>query len=352
MLEKTCDDASTVSIIITAYNAERFVQGFSENLLRTEGIANVLEIVVVDDGSSDQTCVALEATLQRLPNFSLFRLHENVGVACARNYALNHVSGDYIWFLDIDDLWKPTFLTVMVDTAKREAADIVVCRANRITLQTGSNIHLDGMDQHAVLDREQATREILHGNIKGYLWNKLFRRSVLDANPFPAVASQSDFGGTISALGRSERIVCIPDILYFHYTQASSITTRPDFDLEGLRSGLKSVERLLEENRDWHLTRDHQYFAVWFCIIPMAYTPIRLGGTEARQRQYVDEARRLADGYMSTSIIRFSISAFLRLALLKSSANAFRIVHLFGNRLRRRVGMILRSEKRHVEVQP
>ena len=92
----------TISVIIPAYNAERTI---------LETIASVqqqtfsdLELIVVDDGSTDRTLELLHSvTDERLKIFS----YQNAGVSVARNRGISHATGEFIGFLDADDLWTP-----------------------------------------------------------------------------------------------------------------------------------------------------------------------------------------------------------------------------------------------------
>jgi glycosyltransferase involved in cell wall biosynthesis len=91
----------TVSVIIPAYNAEPFVAETVESVLHQT--YQDLEIIVVDDGSTDRTAAALEEFGDRV---RVLR-QANAGVAAARNAGVRMASGSWIAFLDADDLWLP-----------------------------------------------------------------------------------------------------------------------------------------------------------------------------------------------------------------------------------------------------
>jgi glycosyltransferase involved in cell wall biosynthesis len=95
-------DEALVSVIIPAYQAERFVAGAVRSALRQTH--RTLEVIVVDDGSTDGT-VARLATI-RDPRLRVLR-QENAGTAAARNAALAEAQGSYVAFLDSDDRWFP-----------------------------------------------------------------------------------------------------------------------------------------------------------------------------------------------------------------------------------------------------
>lgn len=94
----------TVSVVIPAYNAEPFVAMTVKSVLQQT--YQDLEVIVVDDGSTDRTAAALEEFGDRI------RVHRqaNAGVAAARNAGVELSSGSWIAFLDADDLWLPNKL--------------------------------------------------------------------------------------------------------------------------------------------------------------------------------------------------------------------------------------------------
>jgi GT2 family glycosyltransferase len=97
----------TVSVIIPAYNAAKFV-GRTLQSLRDQTFGD-FEAIVVDDGSSDDTASVVQQVVEADPRFRLIR-QANGGVAAARNRAIAEARGRYLANLDSDDMWLPTFL--------------------------------------------------------------------------------------------------------------------------------------------------------------------------------------------------------------------------------------------------
>lgn len=101
--------AGLVSVMMPAYNAERFIRAAIDSLLNQT--YHLWELILVNDGSSDQT-----ETIIRKYSDSRIRLfnQNNSGEASARNNALKHVQGEFLAFLDADDFYHPSFLALMV----------------------------------------------------------------------------------------------------------------------------------------------------------------------------------------------------------------------------------------------
>ena len=98
-------DYGLVSIIMPSYNASRFI---------TESIKSVIvqtyqnwELLIADDCSKDSSVEVIKKIIDKDQRIKLFSLLKNVGAAAARNVAIEHANGQYIAFLDSDDVWEP-----------------------------------------------------------------------------------------------------------------------------------------------------------------------------------------------------------------------------------------------------
>ncbi|MGO3125622.1 MAG: glycosyltransferase family 2 protein [Advenella sp.] len=101
---------SLISIILPAYNAQDFIASAIESVL--EQTYPNLELIVVDDGSTDQTRLIIESYKQKDERLLVVSNEQNSGVAYARNTGLRHARGDYIAFIDSDDTWRKEKLLV------------------------------------------------------------------------------------------------------------------------------------------------------------------------------------------------------------------------------------------------
>src|SRR4051794_40174216 len=95
------------SMIIPVYNAEKYLHEAIESLInQTVDFKQNVEIILVDDGSTDQSKDICQTYVSQYPNNITYVYRENAGPGSARNTGLNHVSAhsDYVGFLDADDL--------------------------------------------------------------------------------------------------------------------------------------------------------------------------------------------------------------------------------------------------------
>lgn len=114
-----------ISVIIPAYNSERFLSETLDNMLNQS--LKDIEVIIVNDGSTDSTKEVIDAYCKKSPIFkSLYQ--ENSGVSAARNNGLSKATGEYVVFLDADDLFSPTSLEGFYKCAKENDADVVIGR--------------------------------------------------------------------------------------------------------------------------------------------------------------------------------------------------------------------------------
>jgi glycosyltransferase involved in cell wall biosynthesis len=111
-----------VSIIIPAYNVEKYIGETIKSVINQT--CGNWELIIINDGSTDDTADIAKKMAEKDPRIKLYS-QENGGVSRARNKGLTLAQGDYIAFLDADDLWKTDFLEKLIH-AKNDA-DLVYC---------------------------------------------------------------------------------------------------------------------------------------------------------------------------------------------------------------------------------
>lgn len=122
-------DMEFISIVTPMYNGGRFVAQTIESVLAQT--YPHWEMLIVDDGSKDDSPEIVGAYSARDPRIKLIR-QPNSGSAAARNNALRRARGRYICFLDADDLWDPEFLARQIAFIQEKAAGLVYASYRRI----------------------------------------------------------------------------------------------------------------------------------------------------------------------------------------------------------------------------
>lgn len=117
-----------LSVIIPAYNGERFLAETLDCVLN-QTLKN-LQIVIVNDGSTDSTADIIADYAKKHSNI-LPITQPNSGVSAARNNGIRNASGEYLLFLDTDDVFTPDSFELMCDKLDKTGADIAICRVQR-----------------------------------------------------------------------------------------------------------------------------------------------------------------------------------------------------------------------------
>lgn len=112
-----------VSVIVPIYNAERYISETIKSILNQS--LNDIEIILVNDGSTDSSLTICEQYLQKDSRIKLVN-QNNSGVSIARNNGLKLANGEYVFFMDSDDTIDPNFLNSSYNVAKKQNLDIVV----------------------------------------------------------------------------------------------------------------------------------------------------------------------------------------------------------------------------------
>ncbi|HEX8551481.1 MAG TPA: glycosyltransferase family 2 protein [Abditibacteriaceae bacterium] len=116
-----------ISVIIPTYNRGRVIQTTVESVLLQNIDADLVEVIIVDDGSTDNTWDVLQMLYGTNPRVRLFRT-ENSGVARARNFGLKQARGEFIAYLDHDDVWLPDKLKLQhAEITKNPDVGVVYC---------------------------------------------------------------------------------------------------------------------------------------------------------------------------------------------------------------------------------
>jgi glycosyltransferase involved in cell wall biosynthesis len=167
-------DKALVSVIVPAFNAAAYIRQTLYSVLAQT--YRKIEVILVDDGSSDSTAKIVEEFVARDPRFQLIR-QANAGVGAARNTAIKRARGKYIAPLDADDLWFPKKLETQVACMEQSGIEtgLVYCSSSLIDeqgklLHVGDTNTLEGRLRHAMVLK----------NLLGNASVPLFRASALE----------------------------------------------------------------------------------------------------------------------------------------------------------------------------
>lgn len=163
-----------VSIVIPAYNAGAFIEKCINSILNQH--YQDFEIVVVNDGSTDDTLKILERLAQKDNRIRIIS-QENGGVSAARNTALKHIKGEFITYVDADDSVPKNHIEDMINLMEDDV-DLVVGSHNEVRF--GYIPHIEKVNEFESSEIADRFREF--DPVVWWPWGKLFRSSVIKNN--------------------------------------------------------------------------------------------------------------------------------------------------------------------------
>lgn len=209
-----------VSIIIPVYNVDKYLDECLNSILN-QTYKN-LQLIIIDDGSTDNSTKIIEIYEKKFSNM-IFLRQQNKGVSVARNLGIQYITGDYVLFIDSDDFLEAHMIEKMVRKIKDENSDIAICgyktyfgenmRENKcVNLQVEKNKRYTNID---------VINMMLEYKIRGFLWNKLFSRKLINSNfKFDEGRYIEDWYPVFESIYCSKEISFIVEPLY-NYRQRS-----------------------------------------------------------------------------------------------------------------------------------
>lgn len=160
-----------VSIIVPVYNVEKYIDKCVRSLMNQD--YHNIEIILVDDGSPDKSGMIIDEL--KIEDHRIVVVHQkNQGVSSARNAGLSFATGEYITFVDGDDWVDSNYVTYFINLQKKTGCDVVMNKNNYSGNERKSS------DNFSVISAEKAIEWIYLGNLFVAVWNKMYKRSVLE----------------------------------------------------------------------------------------------------------------------------------------------------------------------------
>lgn len=218
----------TVSIITTAYNAERFIANaiHSVNQQITSEHFNI-EYVIVNDVSTDNTLNVIENYFKNNPtilDLKILTPENNLGCGGARRYGIEHATGDFFMFLDADDYYiNKDFVKRAFETLVFDEADIV--EYGVIFNQISGNQQVQHVrEKMVVTDPEVAELLLFNENIiKFNVWTKIYRRSIVESYAYSDERTFEDVRTIPIWIKNAKKIIIMPSSEINYRAAANSI---------------------------------------------------------------------------------------------------------------------------------
>ena len=232
-----------ISVIVPVYNVEEYLEECLESI-RKQTYQNI-EVILVNDGSTDGSKAICEHFCQTDKRFRLIN-QKNQGLSVARNRGVKESVGQFIMFVDSDDVINTNVLEVLLPYMKKEV-DIVECRMTKkieeFYLSKTSTIAFEGNSKEAILNC------IEFKEVKFCAFTKLYRREIVEKIPFLEGYIYEDVFTGINYLKHIRKIVVVDYIGYYYRVRPNSIMTKPfnEKDLDIFEVGNQLIDSFKDD---------------------------------------------------------------------------------------------------------
>lgn len=217
----------TVSIIVPVYNAEKYMKRCIDSILGQEYAD--FELLLVDDGSRDSSGTICDEYAEK--DLRVRTIHKaNSGVSASRNLAISQAKGIYLQFVDSDDWLTPDATRLLVRAAKDHDCDLVIADFYRVIGERVS--HKGDIEEDGVLTREEFAACMMESPADfyyGVLWNKLYRREIVERYHLRMDADISwceDFMFNLEYIRHAEIFYALRTPIYYYVRTKGSLSSQ------------------------------------------------------------------------------------------------------------------------------
>lgn len=294
-----------LSVIIPVYNGAKTIARCLDSLVTIPDAASAIEIVVINDGSQDETLEVVTNYQAQHPEQRMRIISQtNQGQSAARNKGLEVAQGTYVWFVDADD-WvdsvAASYLLTLIAKESYESHESydMLCFGVRNVADEGEEVSMWLDSSVHDFDQLQCTdgRALLtQRNLSGGIWPFLWRRTMLEEHQarFMEGLLHEDALFYWHYTAYAERVLLVPIVAYYYFQRADSSVHNPDtLRLRGI-SRLEGSFRLLEcakeqeDLRSFYLKRASGFYRIGLRMVARYGTVSELKAYTQRMEQSGD----------------------------------------------------------------
>lgn len=229
-----------ISIIMPAYNSESYVSEAIESVCK-QSYAD-WELLIVNDGATDQTPEIIEKYAQKDSRIRVFH-RKNEGVSMARNFALDQVYGEYVTFIDSDDVYHVDRLKEMMQVFElTNNCDIVFSRHREFKgkLTIGNEDNTQNID---VID-DNILKKVISDTKYHFMCNVMIRSDIAQKEKFAPMRFAEDFCYIRDCVSHCRQMAFLDEILYFYRRDNENAMTSHFFSEKYVPDYIKLVENI------------------------------------------------------------------------------------------------------------
>lgn len=213
-----------ISIIIPVYNVKNYINNCLKSLINQT--YKDIEVILVDDGSNDGSELICDECCKKYNFFKV--IHKiNGGVSSARNEGLKYATGEYIIFVDSDDIISTDLCERIIKIATEYKPDVIqydFCKFNKVNEALIFNKKISEEKIDCIIGIEEIYKSyFIDEKIKRELWAKAYKKELLKNLKFPEDRLAEDLATMYIILSKCNKIICINDHLYYYRVRNNSI---------------------------------------------------------------------------------------------------------------------------------
>lgn len=215
-----------ISVIVPVYNSEKFLEKCLTSILE-QTIINIIDIIIVNDGSSDNSEEIILKFLKKYPESIKYYKQENKGLSSARNLGIKKSKTKYIGFVDSDDYINKKMFEKMYNRIMSKC-DIVICGIEKCDVN-GNKIAYEQVGKNEEMTAKETINKILSYRIQCYACNKLYKRRLFIENniQYPEGRFYEDIVTIFKLLMVSNKVSIVGEPLYYYVQHNESICKIP-----------------------------------------------------------------------------------------------------------------------------
>ncbi len=210
-----------ISVVIPFYNAEKFLEQAVNSVLKQK--FSDYEIILIDDGSSDQSVEIAKQLVSSYPNKIKMISIKNSGPGIARNQGVNVATGKYLLFLDADDEFAENALQNLYNKILNDKSDLVIGLHQMINSK-GQIIKEHKSFDKIIIDNTEAVKAVLEYKIIPTSWAKLYRTEIVKTTKFPGLFWKEDDVFLLDYLSKIKKISLLNETILINKSRTDSLT--------------------------------------------------------------------------------------------------------------------------------
>jgi len=341
-----------LSIIVPVFNVEKYIRACIESIFRQGLDESRFEIIVVNDGTKDCSMEVIRNIISAHKNIVVIN-QENLGLSVARNNGMAIAKGEYIQFVDSDDLLVDNSLNPLLDIAIISKADLVI--ADYLEKNDKEIDNIKQIRQLEIYQQETTAHEIyIKETIRSMVWLTLYKKDFLQSKGIkfcPGICFE-DNPFTHECFIKANKVIKTNILLYCYRIGNESITNPASFTVSKARDFCKSISLTWELRNNDDLSKDIKRILVdntFRFFVVLSYRIIYGINNSEQQVQVLKDLKKIApDLFFNNGSKQYVISLLFRYApvlyLLLLRLRKKHILRIHGNKTNRLCGHLARLQ--------